>query len=105
LTHAGRLDYRLRFAAPTEAERLEIFRIHTRARPLDRAVNLVELAGLTEGMVGSEIASICRNAAMMAIAGMINGPIKGQSGELLISPSLFKEAIERAQAKEGVSIC
>jgi transitional endoplasmic reticulum ATPase len=105
LTHAGRLDYRLRFAPPTEAERLEIFRIHTRARPLDRAVNLVELAGLTEGMVGSEIASICRNAAMMAIAGMINGPIKGQSGELLISPSLFKEAIERAQAKEGVSIC
>ncbi len=70
LTHAGRLDYILRFLPPTEAERLEIFQIHTRGRPLDRAVNLVELAGLTEGMVGSEIASICRNAAMMAIAGI-----------------------------------
>jgi transitional endoplasmic reticulum ATPase len=105
LTHAGRLDYILRFLPPTEAERLEIFQIHTRRRPLDRAVNLVELSRLTEGMVGSEIASICRNAAMMAIAGMINDPMKGQSGELLIGPGLFKEAIKRVQTREGVSVC
>jgi len=105
LTHAGRLDYILRFLPPTEAERLEIFQIHTRGRPLDSAVNLVELAGLTEGMVGSEIASICRNAAMMTIAELINDPVRGQSGELLIGPGLFKEAIKKAQRKEGVSVC
>lgn len=105
LTHAGRLDYILRFIPPIEAERLEIFQIHTRGRPLDSAVNLVELAGLTEGMVGSEIASICRNAAMMTIAELINDPVRGQSGELLIGPGLFKEAIKKAQRKEGVSVC
>jgi SpoVK/Ycf46/Vps4 family AAA+-type ATPase len=68
-------------------------------------VNLVELAGLTEGMVGSEIASICRNAAIMTIAELINNPARGQSGELLIGPGFFKEAIRRARAKEGVSVC
>ena len=105
LTHAGRLDYILRFLPPTEAERLEILQMHTRGRPLDSAVDLIELARLTEGMVGSEIASICRNVALMAVAEMINDPLKAQSDELRIGPSLFREAIKRVRTKEGVSVC
>jgi len=105
LTHAGRLDYILRFLPPTEAERLEIFRIHTRGRPLDSTVDLIELAGLTEGMVGSEIASICRNVAMMAIAELINDPMKRESGELFISAGIFKEAIKRVRASTGGPAC
>ncbi|HME46374.1 MAG TPA: AAA family ATPase [Syntrophorhabdales bacterium] len=105
LTHAGRLDYILHFLPPTEAERLEILQMHTRGRPLDATVDLTELARLTEGMVGSEIASICRNAAIMAVAELINDPLKAQSDELRIGPSLFREAIKRVRTKEGVSAC
>jgi len=104
LTHAGRLDYILRFLPPTEAERLEILQIHTTGRPLDATVDLRKLARMTEGMVGSEIASICRNAAMKAIAEVINDPVKRESGEVHISEKFFRDAIERVQAA-GVSAC
>lgn len=105
LMRAGRLDYVLRFPVPSEEDRLEIFRVHTSERPLDDDVDLLDLARLTEGLVGSEIASICRNAAMMAIAKSIAEPEKRELGPLRIGSALFKEAIRRMQRKEGVSIC
>ncbi len=105
LTHAGRLDYILHFLPPTEAERLEILQIHTRGRPLDATVDLAELARLTEGMVGSEIASICRNAAMIAIAELINDPMKRESGEVQIGAMVFGKAVERVRAAAGASGC
>jgi len=73
---AGRLDYVLHFPIPDEKERLEIFEVHTRERPLGQDVNLTELAKSTEGMVGSQIAFICRSATIMAISELINGSKK-----------------------------
>jgi transitional endoplasmic reticulum ATPase len=105
LTHAGRLDYVLHFLPPTEPERVEILKIHTKGRPLAATVDLAELARLTEGMVGSEIAAICRNAAMTAIAELINDPTKRESAELLISPTVFRDAIKRVRGLAGASAC
>jgi hypothetical protein len=42
---------------------------------------------------------------MMAIAELINDPMKRESGELLIGSRLFKDAIKRVRATEGVSVC
>jgi len=94
LMRAGRLEYILRFAYPDEKERLEILKIHTRDKPLDSGVDLAELVDLTEGMAGSEIAFVCRNAAMTAITEKIEGAPGTTDSGLIISARHFKEAIK-----------
>jgi transitional endoplasmic reticulum ATPase len=96
LTRAGRLDYVLPFPLPSQEDRIEIFRVHTREKPLAPDISLSELASLTEGMAGSDIAFICRSAAMMAITECINGgaePVR----ELCITGDLLKAAIKKCR--------
>jgi transitional endoplasmic reticulum ATPase len=105
LMRTGRLDYILKFSVPDEKDRLEIFQVHTREKPLGSDVDLVELAKSTEGMVGSQIASICRNAALMAITEMIHLPEKKSSSRLLIRSTHFKEALRIVRTSEGNARC
>ena len=105
LMRTGRLDYILKFSVPDEKDRLEIFQVHTREKPLADDVDLVELAKTTEGMVGSQIASICRNAALMAIKEMIQLPEKKSSSRLLIRSAHFKEVIRNVRVSEGNARC
>jgi transitional endoplasmic reticulum ATPase len=105
LMRAGRLDYVLRFPIPDEEDRFEIFQVHTREKPLGSDVDLRELAQLTEGMVGSQIASVCRSAAMIAIAETIRGAEKEVPGKLLICSSHFKSALGQVKEKEESSAC
>jgi transitional endoplasmic reticulum ATPase len=105
LTRAGRLDYILKFPIPDEKDRLEIFQVHTREKPLGSDVDLKELNRLTEGMVGSQIASVCRSAAMIAIAEAIHRPQIKSSAELLIGSVHFKAAIGQVQGKEESTAC
>jgi transitional endoplasmic reticulum ATPase len=102
---AGRLDTVLRFPAPDEQDRLEIFEVHTKEKPLENDVDLKELARMTEGMTGSQIASICRSATMMAIGEAIHKPEKNPSMKLRIGSIHFKAAIRQAQEKEDSSPC
>ncbi|HBW19639.1 MAG TPA: AAA family ATPase [Actinobacteria bacterium] len=94
LTQAGRLDRVLRFPLPSAQDRVEIFRVHTRGRPLAQGVDLAELAGLTEGLSGSDIASICRNAAMMAIGRCIREGRQGAE-DVSITMDFFRAAIKK----------
>lgn len=94
LTRAGRLDNILRFPVPDEEDRLEIFKVHTLERPLGSDVDLRELACLTKDMVGSQIAFICRSAAMMAITESIHDPKKPSPTDFFIGAHHFKEAIK-----------
>jgi transitional endoplasmic reticulum ATPase len=105
LRRAGRLDYVLQFPIPDERDRLEILQVNTREKPLGNDVDLLELAKLTEGMVGSQIAFICRSAAMMAITELINSSEKKPPTDLLIGARHFKEAIKRVQKKEESAAC
>ncbi len=101
LTRPGRLDFILKFTAPDEKERLEIFRINTKGRPLHRDVDLEELARLTEGMVGSHIAFICKRAVMMAIAEIIHSRQPKTPDKLLVSAAHFKEALQELLESEA----
>ena len=105
LMRAGRLDYVLQFPIPDENERLEIFQVHTRERPLGNDVNLKELVKSTEGMVGSQIALICRSATMKAIAESINASEQRPFNKLLICSEHFKEAIKEVQKGGEGSEC
>ena len=105
LMRAGRLDYVLQFPVPDEKERLEMFQVHTRERPLSRDVNMMELAKSTEGMVGSQIAFICKSAAMMAISELIDSPEEKPSTERLIAARHFIEVVRTIEKKKEFPAC
>jgi transitional endoplasmic reticulum ATPase len=51
---------------PDEKTRLEVFKVHTAGMPL-KDINLENLAKKTEGYAGSDIESVCREAAIFAL--------------------------------------
>jgi len=67
LLSPGRFDVVVELPAPDRETRRDIFAVHTRGKPLAPDVDLQRLADLTEGLVGGDIASICRRATMLAI--------------------------------------
>jgi transitional endoplasmic reticulum ATPase len=71
ILRAGRFDFHLEISAPNESAREAIFRIHTRGKPIGPDVNLKNLAAASGGLVGADIESICRNAALSAIRSSI----------------------------------
>ncbi|MDQ1279536.1 MAG: transitional endoplasmic reticulum ATPase [Thermoproteota archaeon] len=67
LRRPGRFDREIAIGVPDKEGREEIIRIHARHMPLDSDVNLTELAELTHGFVGADLAALCREAAMNAL--------------------------------------
>jgi transitional endoplasmic reticulum ATPase len=101
LTRAGRLEFLLTFPLPEENDRQEIFQIHTAERPLAPDVDLLDLARRTEGMSGSQIAQVCRAAALAAITEIVKGPEEARSRKLSLRASHFHRAIEEGRKKEA----
>jgi len=66
LIRSGRFDRLVYVGVPTKPGREEILKIHTVDMPLT-GVDLAELADLTEGYVGSDLESLCRESAMLAM--------------------------------------
>src|SRR5574340_519037 len=52
---------------PDYQGRAEILRIHSRDMPLANDVELPELARITPGFVGADLAALCRESAMSAL--------------------------------------
>ncbi|PUA32045.1 MAG: AAA family ATPase [Candidatus Terraquivivens tikiterensis] len=67
LRRPGRFDREIRIGVPDRNGRKEILQIHTRRMPLDDDVSLDELADITHGFVGADLAALCREAAMNAL--------------------------------------
>jgi transitional endoplasmic reticulum ATPase len=86
LLRPGRFDRLVLVPAPDEEARLEILKIHTKGMPLGKDVNLRLLAKETEGYAGSDIAALCREAAML----VLRKDIKGKE----VRMQHFREAME-----------
>ena len=84
---------------PDRAARLEILKVHTQDRPLGTDVDLVELAGGTEGLVGSDLAFICKRATILAIGDAIHVPKEPRKTGLAVSKAHFQAAINEVQRK------
>lgn len=67
LMRSGRFDRLVLVGNSTMEGRESIFRIHARNIPLDGEVSISELAAMTEGYVGADIESVCREAVMLAL--------------------------------------
>ena len=96
LLRAGRFDFHLKLPVPDEKTRLEIFKVHTRGKPLARNVDIKALAIAAEGLVGADIESICRKASLSAIREFIENGVKDYS-KLQVSALHFEEAMKERQ--------
>ncbi|MBS3760553.1 CDC48 family AAA ATPase [Halodesulfurarchaeum sp.] len=67
LIRSGRFDRLVMVGQPSESGREEILRIHTQETPLSPDVSLREVAERTEGYVGSDLATVAREAAIEAL--------------------------------------
>ena len=106
LLRTGRLDLALYIAPPDEKSRLEIIKILTKKMPLSNDVKLQEIAIATQNFSGSDLTSLCREAAVHA---MRNNSLKISSQDFAkslkqIKPSITKEVDQwYSNVKESIS--
>ena len=89
LMRPGRFDRHIQVKEPDEEARLAIFKVHTKNMPLSKDVDLKKLAKQTDGYVGADIESVCREAAMLALRENL------EASE--IPNKYFKEAIDKVK--------
>ncbi len=71
LRRGGRFDREVEIGIPNKSGRLEILYVHTRGMPLEESLDLNDIAEMTHGFVGADLASLCKEAAMHTISRML----------------------------------
>jgi transitional endoplasmic reticulum ATPase len=89
LLRPGRFDRILLVGVPDKESRKKIFEVHTKGMPLAKDVNLDELTNKTEGYVGADIESVCREAAILSLRENI------QAKE--VTMAFFEKALEKVR--------
>ena len=103
LRRPGRLDREIEIGVPDRKGRKEILQIHTRGMPLAKDVNLDELADVTHGFVGADLAALAREAAMSALRRYLpridlDKPIPADVlKEMIVKMDDFKEALKSVE--------
>jgi transitional endoplasmic reticulum ATPase len=102
----GRFDYEIALPLPDLAGRLEILRIHGKDLALADDVDFERLAHLTEGLVGADLAALCRRAGMNALHRLLphfdlqRGSISYETLlKLTITMADFERALEQLTSK------
>src|SRR3989454_10948317 len=106
LLRPGRFDRLLYVPPPDLAARKQIFQIRTKKTPLDVDVKLDELAKLTEGYTGADIASVCNTAMMSALRELIGKAkdaedAKKKAKDLKVGRKHFDEALQKIKPISG----
>jgi transitional endoplasmic reticulum ATPase len=95
----GRFDFILDFPIPDEKTREEIFKVHTKGKPLAKDVDIGLLAQETDSLVGSDIEAVSREASMAAIREYLKTGTEKR--ELKIKMKHFKKAITSVKSQRG----
>jgi len=105
ILRSGRFDLLFELPLPDEEIRVEIFKIHTKNKPLAQSVNLTKLAKETDGRTGSDIEFVCRKASMFAVREYIEHNSAKKKiravGVLKVSKQHFDEAIKMLKEQNG----
>lgn len=88
LLRPGRFDRQVLVDKPDFNGRVEILKVHIKSVKLARDVDLQEIAKLTAGLAGADLANIINEAALLA----------GRANKQEVSQSHFREAVERSIA-------
>ena len=108
LRRGGRFDREIEIGVPDRIGRKEIMQIHTRGMPIeggeeDRENLLTDLANVTHGFVGADLAALAREAAMRALRRYLpdidlDKPIPSEILEKMkVIASDFKEALKEVE--------
>jgi transitional endoplasmic reticulum ATPase len=102
LLRPGRIDRLVYVPPPSKEERVEIFKVHLKDKPLGGDVDIDTLAARTENYVGADIAAICREATMLALRevverGMSKTALKDALKGKKIEKRHFDEAIRKVR--------
>lgn len=92
----GRFETLLEIPRPTLEERIEIFKIHTRNKPVAEEVDFEALAAQMEGCVGAEIEVVCRKAARLAMREFLaqEKPFElSEYSKIMITKDHFEQAL------------
>ena len=82
---------------------MEILKIHTKKKPLDKDVDLNKLAEMTEGYTGADLAAMANAAAMVAIKEYVakNGKAaEEESANVTITMRQFEQAVEKIKGNK-----
>jgi cell division protease FtsH len=88
LLRPGRFDRQVVLDRPDIKGRREILNVHIKGKPLDKTVDLDELARRTPGFSGADLANLVNEAAILA----------ARHNKKSVAPSDFNEAIDRVVA-------
>ncbi len=99
LLRPGRLELHLETQLPDLVDRVAIFEVHARHLPLAEGVDWEELALDAEGFNGSQIAFVCREAAMACIREYVRAGGRGELEALVLGKDDFKSILERVRAQ------
>jgi cell division protease FtsH len=88
LVRPGRFDRQVVVDRPDIGGRERILRVHTRAVALDEEINLRQIAAMTPGFVGADLANLVNEAALLA----------ARKGKETVGSVEFREGVERVIA-------
>lgn len=88
LLRPGRFDRQVLVDKPDFNGRVEILKVHIKSVKLGRDVDLQEIARLTAGLAGADLANIINEAALLA----------GRANKQEVAQQDFREAVERSVA-------
>jgi len=88
LLRPGRFDRQVVLDRPDIKGRREILNVHIKGKPLDKTVDLDELARRTPGFSGADLANLVNEAAILA----------ARHNKKSVAPADFNEAIDRVVA-------
>jgi cell division protease FtsH len=88
LLRPGRFDRQVTIDVPDVHGRLEILRLHGDKRPMAPDASLEEIAQMTPGFSGAELANVINEAALLSV----------RDGRQLIDQATLEEAIDRVVA-------
>ena len=88
LLRAGRFDRQVLVDRPDKLGRVQILRVHVRKIRLDASVDLEQIAALTPGFSGADLANLVNEAALLAT----------RESAQAVTPAHFTRAVERIVA-------
>jgi transitional endoplasmic reticulum ATPase len=106
LTRAGRIERKIAVGEPDEETRREILEIHTRNRPLADDVDLSQFAAETDGLVGADLAALCREAARTAVREHVRAQSEGEPTDvedIVLTQAQFEAALDEIRPETADS--
>jgi transitional endoplasmic reticulum ATPase len=103
LRRPGRFDREISINVPDKKGRLNILKIHTRNMPLAKDVNLDDLAEITYGFVGADLAALAKESAMVVLRRVLP-ELKLKDDESLPKEVVEKLVITQNDFKEALKV-